>query len=229
MKTKITFSKGEILGALVLLALILASYLFYYLYDGHRPPVEDPQMREAEFVAFEAEQERLRDSAEYARAHRWDKQGRYGARDTIPKDSLRKKKAMYEIVRMDLNRCDTDDIKVVPMFGGKRAAALVAYRDKLGGFYALSQLKEVFVLQNLEEDFLEKYFYVRADEVQKIHINSASYADIVKHPYFDAYLTKTILNYRQKSGRINSFEELQRITHAYPELMERLRHYVVFD
>ena len=161
-----------------------------------------------------------------------DWEGSLGAviRDTLCAEFpfLPQREPMYEIVKINLNHCDSTDITVVPMFGSKRAARLVEYRDKLGGFHSLSQLREVFVLQDIPMDLLEKYFVVHPADIRKININTATYKEMVNHPYFDAYLTKTILNYRSRNGDITSFEELQQITHAYPELMEKLRWYVVF-
>ncbi|MBO4489296.1 MAG: helix-hairpin-helix domain-containing protein [Bacteroidales bacterium] len=229
MKMDFNFTKGEWAGAMALAALILSSYLIYYLYDGKKKTPYDFSAFEAEVAAFEAEQQRLADSADAARA-----QGRtypyrsYAHGDTTPRNRKYEKKPLYEIVRLDLNRCDTDAIKTVPQFGSKRAAKLVEYRDKLGGFYSFEQLKEVYVLQSIDTALLHKYFFLRAGDVRKININTATYKELIQHPYFDAYLTKTILAYREKHGAIRSLAELQEITHAYPELMERLKHYVVF-
>ena len=228
MKTNFNFTGGEWVASLLLLAFILFSYLFYYLYDGKPRVEEDVSAYAAVFEAFNARQEALRDSVERARhnvSYARDYARVYG--DTVPRKG-KAQQPMYEIVKININRCDSTDITVVPMFGAKRAARLVEYRDRLGGFYSLAQLREVYVLQDIPMDLLEKYFVLHPQDVRKINVNTATYAEMVKHPYFDAYLTKTILNYRQKNGNIASMDELQQLTHAYPELMEKLRHYVVF-
>ena len=228
MKWNVHFTRGEWVAALALLALMLAGYLFYALYDRPRP-VADMRQYAAVFEEFNRQQALLRDSLEAARAQRGrDYSCPWSTRDTNPKNGKFVKKPMYDIVKLDLNRCDTGDIVVVPLFGSKRAARLVEYRERLGGFYSLAQVREVFVLQDMDISHMENYFYVNAGDVQKININTASYKEMVSHPYFDAYLTKTILHYREHHGNIHSFEELQQVTHAYPELMEKLRHYVVF-
>ena len=224
MKTKFGFTGGEWAASLILAGFILFCYLFYFLYDGKRIPSTDMAQYAAVFEAFNLRQDEIRDSLAMARRG-------VNQDHALPGDTgLRKtaKQPMYEIVKINLNRCDSTDITVVPMFGSKRAARLVEYRDKLGGFYSLTQLREVFVLQDIPMDLLEKYFVVHPGDIRKININQATYKEMVGHPYFDAYLTKTILNYRSRNGDITSFEELQRITHAYPELMEKLRWYVVF-
>lgn len=228
MKWNMNFTRGEWVAALALLALMLAGYLFYALYDRPRPVAEMGRYA-AVFEEFNRQQALLRDSVEAARARRGHDYSRpWSVRDTNPKNGRSVKKPMYDIVRLDLNRCDTGDIVVVPLFGSKRAARLVEYRDKLGGFYSLAQVREVYVLQDMDISHMEKYFYVNSGDVRKININTATYKEMVSHPYFDAYLTKTILHYREQHGAIHSLEELQQVTHAYPELMEKLRHYVVF-
>lgn len=224
MKTKFNFTNGEWAASLVLAGFILFSYLFYFLCDGEKNPATDVTQYAAVFEEFNLRQNHIRDSL--AKVRQASYVNRYLSDDTVPRKKT--KQPMYEIVKIDLNRCDSTDITVVPMFGSKRAARLVEYRDKLGGFYSLSQLREVFVLQDIPMDLLEKYFVVHPADIRKININTATYKEMVNHPYFDAYLTKTILNYRSRNGDITSFEELQQITHAYPELMEKLRWYVVF-
>ena len=224
MKTKFNFTGGEWAASLILAGFILFSYQFYFLYDGKKKPMMDMAQYAAVFESFNMRQEQIRDSLAMVRQTSNPNRLRVG--DTVPRKAA--KQPMYEIVKIDLNRCDSTDITVVPMFGSKRAARLVEYRDRLGGFHSLSQLREVFVLQDIPMDLLEKYFVVHPADVRKININKATYKEMVSHPYFDAYLTKTILNYRTKNGDITSLDELQRITHAYPELMEKLRWYVVF-
>ena len=228
MKWNMNFTRGEWVAALALLALMLAGYLFYALYDRPRP-AKDMSAYVVQFEEFNRCQALLRDSVEAARAQsRHDYSRPWYTRDTNPKNGRSVKKPMYDIVKLDLNRCDTSDIVVVPLFGSKRAARLVEYRERLGGFYSLAQVREVYVLQDMDISHMEKYFYVNSGDVRKININTATYKEMVSHPYFDAYLTKTILHYREQHGAIHSLEELQQVTHAYPELMEKLRHYVVF-
>jgi DNA uptake protein ComE-like DNA-binding protein len=145
-------------------------------------------------------------------------------------DSLKKQpqKPQYAIVKVELNRADTSDIMRIPGFGSKRAQKIVEYRDKLGGFYSLAQLKEIYILQNIKLEYVEKYFTADRQLIRKININQCDYKTLIAHPYFDSYLTKTILNYRQKNGPIRDMAHLRDITHIYAELEEKLVWYVEF-
>lgn len=223
MKTKFEFTQGEKAAAIALLAFIVVSYTVYFLYDAK---ADTSQRFDADISVIE-EFNRRQDSLRLARQQEHSPYRPDWKADTIPKGK-NKRQRLYDIVKIDLNSCDSNDIMTVPGFGSKRAAKLIEYRDRLGGFYDLSQLKEVYVLKDMDSAYIAQYFKVSSGAVRRININEADYAAMVKHPYFDAYLTRTILNYRSKHGSIGSMEELQKVTHAYPELMRRLRHYVSF-
>ena len=231
MKTKLHFTRGEWAAALFMLTVILASNIFHFFYENHRKPPYDVHQYEALFMAFAQEQQRLSDSLDEIRQRQ--RQYHYNDRhkttsDTLPPFHKQERKPMYEIVKLDLNSCDTNDLLSVPQFGSKRAAKLVEYRDKLGGFHSYAQLQEVYVMQNIDTNKLKDYLYINKQKIRKLNTNTATYKELVSHPYIDAYLTKLILNHREKKGPIRDLNELQQITHAYPELVEKLRPYLVF-
>jgi DNA uptake protein ComE-like DNA-binding protein len=233
----LNFTRGEWIAATVLLLLIIIQLLFSVLYEA-RPaePVDYTEFKEL-VTQFETRLQFVEDSIENARKERYAnnyQQNRksYYSYDTSYKKNApfekQEKKPQYAIVKLELNRCDTSEIVVVPQFGSKRAQKLVEYREKLGGFYAFEQIKEVYILQNIEPDFLKKYFTLDVSLIHKIKINTATYKELVTHPYIDSYLAKMIINYREKNGKFTSMDEVQKATNAYQELMEKLKYYVEF-
>ena len=252
MKNFFGTSRGEFFATITLLLLILASFVFFFTYDKKR-------VRETDFTEFQLKVEEFyaqqlayadsmaaaraaRDSAfarryaqsrnhffhQYPKYHSKHQYSKYQYDDTTKLRPLDKKKS-YSILKVDLNDCDTSDIMRVPQFGSKRAQKIVEYRKKLGGFHSLNQLHEIYILQNVDLKYCEKYFYVNQQEIKKIHVNSASYKEMVSHPYFDAYLVKTILQYRSQNGKIKDLQEFRQVTHAYAELMQKLSPYLAFD
>ena len=227
MKTKFHFTRGEWAAAFFLLSVMTAGNIFYFAGGFNPKPLADIRQFESRFRDFADEQRRLGDSLEALR------KAQVGCRPAIRSDTLppfrgQGRKPMYDIARLDLNSCDTDALVTVPQFGSKRAAKLVEYRDKLGGFHSFSQLLEIYVMQNVDTAKLKTYLYINGQNIRKLNVNTATYRELVSHPYFDAYLVKLILRHREKSGPIRDLEELQRITHAYPELVEKLRPYLEF-
>lgn len=252
MKNFFGTSRGEFFATITLLLLILASFVFFFTYDKKRVRETDFTEFQLKVEEFYAQQQAYADSMAAARAardsafarryaqsrnhffHQYPKYqskhqySKYQYDDTTKLKPLEKKKS-YSILKVDLNDCDTSDIMRVPQFGSKRAQKIVEYRKKLGGFHSLNQLHEIYILQNVDLKYCEKYFYVNQQEIKKIHVNSASYKEMVSHPYFDAYLVKTILQYRSQNGKIKDLQEFRQVTHAYAELMQKLSPYLAFD
>ncbi len=235
MKSFFRFSAGEWAASMLIGALIIAGILFFFLYENSAATHEDFSRYRDQFIAFETEQQRLADSVADARQRQ--KQARFTRHDShynrltaFSGDSLKRtaRQRQYQIVKVELNRADTNDIMTVPKFGSKRAQKIVEYRNKLGGFYALEQLQEIYILQNLNLEFAEEYFRIDASKIKKININQCDYKTLIAHPYFDSYLVKSILNHRKKNGPIKDMSQLREITHIYAELEEKLRWYVEF-
>lgn len=242
--------KGEFVGTALLLALALAIAAFNLFFIRTPKPQADLTPYAEMIAAFDQRQAAYADSVSMVRALR---DSAYAARyrgcpnryphyrdrvfyrdsSLYQKDTARMlplpKRREYAVVKVDLNTCDTADIIRVPQFGSKRAQKIVEYRDRLGGFHSLEQLHEIYILQNVDLDYCADFFSVNPSSVKKIKVNSMSYKELKSHPYFDAYLAKTIVNYREKNGKIRNVVEFQQITHAYQELMDKLSPYLSFE
>jgi DNA uptake protein ComE-like DNA-binding protein len=232
------FTRGEWIAASILLFFIIIQLLFSVLYEARPEKPADYTEFKDRVTQFETRLQFVEDSMENARKEMYAHNYQQNKKSHYPYDSARykkntpfekqEKKPQYTIVKLELNLCDTSEIVVVPQFGSKRAQKLVEYREKLGGFYAFEQVNEIFILQNIEVEFLKKYFTLDGSLIRKININTAPYKELIAHPYLDSYLAKMIINYREKTGTFTSMEEFQQATHAYQDLVEKLRHYVEF-
>jgi DNA uptake protein ComE-like DNA-binding protein len=249
MQKFLNFSRGEIIAVAVLLSIIVISLLFSYLY--HRQNSEDWDTHNFQNTVrlFTEKQQAYADSLEAERQNRkaqrhnyydnfdsdYAYRPRYGWDSTThtPFDSAafhaRAVKRQYAITQLNINLCDTGEITAIPLFGSKRAQKLVEYRQKLGGFHSFEQLAEVYMLQNITTEHLAKYFFIEPNDIKRLKINNATYKELIAHPYFDAYLTKTVLNYRQKNGKITNIVQFKEITKAYPELITKLEPYLLFE
>jgi len=234
----LNFTRGEWIAATILLLFIILQLLFSVFYEARSSKPADFTKFKELLTQFEARQQQIEDSIENARKESYTNRYQQNRKESVPNDSSRnrnnipfekqEKKPQYAIVKLELNACDTSDIVVVPQFGSKRAQKLVEYRENLGGFYSFEQIKEVYILQNVEVEFLKKYFTLDLSLIRKTNINTATYKELVAHPYIDAYLAKLIINHREKKRKFTSMEEVQKVTNAYQELIEKLRHYIEF-
>lgn len=123
---------------------------------------------------------------------------------TAPKAAARQTKYEKGTV-IDINAADTAELKKIPGIGSYRAKAIIAYRERLGGFISVSQLNEI----NNMPDSLAAWFYVRNDfRPRQTDLNTASMKEMTRHPYMTKEMAKAILSHRKKYGRFNSWDEM---------------------
>lgn len=126
---------------------------------------------------------------------------------------------------VDLNKVDTSILKRIPGVGSTLARMIVVYRQRLGGFYDVSQLQEVPHV-GVE---LNKWFVVTPAGLHKIQVNSASLDKLRSHPYMDFYKAKAIMEYRRKRGKIKGLSQLSMFEEFTEKDLKRLSPYLTFE
>lgn len=126
---------------------------------------------------------------------------------------------------VDLNKADTSILKRIPGIGSTLARMIVVYRQRLGGFYDVSQLQEV---PHVRVE-LNKWFVVTPAGLHKIQVNSASLDKLRSHPYMDFYKAKAIMEYRRKRGKIKGLSQLSMFEEFTEKDLKRLSPYLNFE
>lgn len=124
-----------------------------------------------------------------------------------------------------LNKADTSILKRIPGIGSTLARMIVVYRQRLGGFYDVSQLQEV---PHVRVE-LNKWFVVTPAGLHKIQVNSASLDKLRSHPYMDFYKAKAIMEYRRKRGKIKGLSQLSMFEEFTEKDLKRLSPYLTFE
>ncbi len=125
---------------------------------------------------------------------------------------------------IDLNKADTTELKMIPGIGSWRASRIVKYRQRLGGFYNLAQLKEI---EGLPEE-IEQWFVLETPIQTQININKEGIGSLQKHPYLNFYQARCIIEYRRKHGPLISLDQLSLCKEFTPDDLERLEPYIIF-
>lgn len=151
----------------------------------------------------------------------------------IPQTEPKKKKDNFILpsppITLDLNTVDSFDLLKIPFIYAKLASRIILYRDALGGFVDKKQLLEVYGMDTNRYKKISDYLIINTDNIHLININTATYNELIKHPYIDAYLTKSIMLLRQKKGNLISLEDLKRETRMYDELYIKLKPYLTTE
>lgn len=156
---------------------------------------------------------------------------KYPKKDTFRQRAFLPKKEYVKVFKypegtlVDVNSADTTELKKIPGIGNGIAGGIVRYRERLGGFYALSQLEEV---KHVTPELL-KWFKLENDSIQKLEINKASLDKLRAHPYLTFYQARVIVEHRRKKGQIKSLSQLTLYEEFTEKDLERLSAYISFD
>ena len=146
-------------------------------------------------------------------------------KDFLPKKEYVKVFKYPEGTQIDVNSADTIELKKIPGIGSGIAGSIVRYRERLGGFYTLSQLEEV---KHVTPDLL-KWFKLENDSVRKVEINKAGLDKLRAHPYLNFYQAKIIIEHRRTKGAIKSLSQLALYEEFAEKDLNRLSAYISFD
>ncbi len=152
--------------------------------------------------------------------------GRDTARESLPREETWTKAVKLSSGQtIDINTADTTQLKLIPGIASKRAARIVAYRKKLGGFVKAEQAMEATEMP----DSVLQYMTVLPVDIVKINVNRLSVQQLMKHPYLNFYQAKAIFEHRRNKGDIKNIEELKHLEAFRPTDIDRLRPYISFE
>lgn len=122
------------------------------------------------------------------------------------------------------NTADTTELMKIPGIGSYYAKSFIRYREQLGGFASLSQLKEIEGFPESAIPFIQIY----PKEVKRLNINQLSLNQLRRHPYINFYQAKEICDYRRLEGPLKNLQELKLLKDFPPAEIERLEPYIEF-
>lgn len=127
----------------------------------------------------------------------------------------------------DINSADTTRLIALPGIGSKLASRIINFRDKLGGFYSVSQVGETYGLPDSTFQKIRPYLQADPGQIRKININTATADELKTHPYIRWQLAKTIIAYRNEHGPFAKIEDIKRIMAITEEVFNKIVPYFV--
>ena len=133
-----------------------------------------------------------------------------------------------DTVHIELNAADTADLQKLRGIGSGWAKAIVAYRQKLGGYVSVNQLLEIKNFPSETFFKIEKNLSVDVSKVQKIEINRANVEFMRKHPYLDLYKAKAVYDLRLNKKTLKNIDELNILSEFSTEELQKIAPYFDF-
>ncbi len=126
---------------------------------------------------------------------------------------------------IDINRADTSGFQRIRGIGSVYASRIVKFRELLGGFYSVEQLKEVYGLHDSIVELNRNLFITDKSKIKRIPLKTASYSTLLRHPYLSGNDVKKILQLRKMNSEGISIEELAESKYLEDSIITKVIHY----
>ena len=183
----------------------------------------EPASTLASVQAYIAQKEADKQAA-HAAYEAYKAQNTYKPNRGNDRDTLRYPLKLKAGEHINLVTADTTQLKKIPGIGSGWARAILNYGKRLGGYVAVGQLQEI---EGFPEETLP-YFSIANPQTEKMNLNTATLAQLRKHPYVNFYQAKAICDYRRLKGKLTNLSQLHLLKDFTSEAIERLRPYVAF-
>jgi DNA uptake protein ComE-like DNA-binding protein len=156
--------------------------------------------------------------------------------DTITKEEIARPYKKFKPPRpvkkriepFDINSADTSAFIELPGIGSKLAARIVLFREKLGGFYNVQQLREVYGVQDSVYRKIAPYLICTPGNVKKIDINNAEKETLKVHPYIRWQMANALVAYRDQHGAFHSEKDLLKLENIDGDALKKMIPYISF-
>lgn len=107
----------------------------------------------------------------------------------------------------------------------RQSEVLIAYRNRIGGFYNINQLYDAYVLDSIRVNEWKPFlvFNKKKPVEQKLEINTASREDFLALKGIGEKLSERIITYRDKLGGFVSVEQIAEVYGLPPETFESIK------
>jgi len=151
------------------------------------------------------------------------------AYDGFGGESYPSKKYTSRYTIIDINETDTTALIALPGIGSKLAARIVNFRDKLGGFYSVSQVGETFGLPDSTFQKIKQYLKLENITLRKININTATPDELKAHPYIKWGIANPIVAYRKEHGPFSKVEDIKKVMAVTDEIYSKISPYLAIQ
>ena len=106
-----------------------------------------------------------------------------------------------ENLTLNINEATQEELMKISGIGPAISKGIVKYREMLGGYIEIAQLKEVYNVTEESYQQISQHLFVEG-QVSKFYIPSTKFNQVLRHPYIDLETTKivkgmSIMNYAE--------------------------------
>lgn len=130
---------------------------------------------------------------------------------------------------VDVNEADSVAWETLPGIGPALSARIVKFRNQLGGFLDIQQIKEVYGLSDSVFESLQHRLVKGNASIQRLHLNTIDQATLQKHPYIRYSMAKAIVRYREQHGPFARVEDIKKAFFIQDSEFQKLQPYLTTE
>lgn len=131
-----------------------------------------------------------------------------------------------KITSLNLNKADSAELITLPGIGSVLAGRIVKFRNLIGHFRSLDQLKSVYGMSDENYGRMLPYLYVSPSDTSPLQdLNTVNARRLTLYPGISKAFANNLIKYRRKQGRFDSWDEVRKIEGMEPEILETLKAY----
>lgn len=124
-------------------------------------------------------------------------------------NNVANQKVDFKPKSIDLNLASETELMSLDGIGIFFAKQIIKYREKLGGYYKIEQLLEVWKMTDETYLKIKDNFVINFSSINKMNVNQVSIEDLAKHPYFRWNLANSIVKFRMQHGDFKNLEDIK--------------------
>ena len=130
---------------------------------------------------------------------------------------------------IDINTASVNDMRNIPGMENGLQYRIAKFREKLGGFISLEQVKETYGMSDSAFEAMQPYIKFVPTAVVKLNINTASDMELNAHPYITKPVAKAIALYRTQHGNYQSVADIKKIAFIKDEVFQKIAPYLTVE
>ena len=132
-----------------------------------------------------------------------------------------------ECFSFELNGVTKAELMTFPGIANGRASAIVGYRERLGGYYSIDQLREINCMPDSLVDRISKWAWVAEDSIRKMDVCSMKVSQMKYHPYIREEQAQKIDSARWVKRKKRENFSVDSCKFAFSEEQwEKVKHYI---
>jgi len=127
---------------------------------------------------------------------------------------------------VDINTATVEELRIIPGMGNGMVYRMLKYKERLGGFLSIDQVKETYGMNDSSLALMLPFFKLNSEILTKININTATDYDLSSHPYISKDVAKAIVLYRIQHGNYKKVEDIKLIVFIKETLYQKIAPYL---